>query len=129
VFSPDFGVVCQTNLSNRKVAWLVQQLRHRYQDARVKFLNTLSPAMATREEAFERILVDCDHAVIIGEPGESSCEALAEAALRLGKTAVVVPAASQIDPALRLQRKIAFTAGAFATDETVRSVALSLVGR
>ena len=52
-FAPAFGAVCQTTLSPRRVAWLVQQLRFRYRDARVTFLDTVSPAMAAREEALE----------------------------------------------------------------------------
>ncbi len=129
VFSPAFGAVCQTNLSPRRVSWLVQQLRHRYRDARVTFLDTISPAMAAREEALERLLVDCDQAVIVGEAGESSCEALAETALRRGKAALIVAGPDVIDlAAFRTNRKIAFTAGAFATDEAIRAVAEVLAG-
>ncbi len=128
VFSPAFGVVCQTNLSPKKVSWLVQQLRHRYQDARVTFLETISPAMTAREAALERLLVDCDQAVIVGEPGEASCEALVETALRRGKQAVIVAGPDDLDPTLRGSQRIALTAGAFATDETIRAVAESLMG-
>ena len=129
VFSPAFGAVCQTNLSPRRVSWLVQQLRHRYRDARVTFLDTISPAMAAREEALERLLVDCDQAVIVGEAGESSCEALAETALRRGKPALIMAGPDEIDlAAFRTNRKIAFTAGAFATDEAIRAVAEVLAG-
>lgn len=129
VFSPAFGVVCQTNLSPRRVSWLVQQLRHRYRDARVTFLDTISPAMAAREEALERLLVDCDQAVIVGEVGESSCEALAETALRRGKQALIVAGPDKLDlAAFPANRKIAFTAGAFATDEEIRAVAEVLAG-
>lgn len=128
-FSPAFGVVCQTNLSPRRVSWLVQQLRHRYQDARVTFLDTISPAMAAREEAFERLLVDCDHAVIVGDAGESSCEALAETALRRGKQAVVVSTPEELDSNLWGKQRVAFTAGAFATDDAIRAVAEALVGK
>jgi 4-hydroxy-3-methylbut-2-enyl diphosphate reductase IspH len=129
VFSPSFGVVCQTNLSPRKVSWLVQQLRHRYRDARVTFLETISPAMAAREEALERLLVDCDQAVIVGEPGESSCEALVETALRRGKQAAIVARPEDLDPAVFSRQKVAFTAGAFATDEAVHAVAAALAGK
>ena len=129
VFSPAFGVVCQTNLSNRRVAWLVQQLRHRYRDSRVTFLNTISPAMAAREDALEQLLVDCDLVVIVGEEGETSCEALLETAMRRGKPAMVVSSAAQVNAEMRSHRRIAFSAGAFATDETVRAVAMALVGK
>ncbi|MEO7099131.1 MAG: hypothetical protein ABI162_07195 [Luteolibacter sp.] len=130
VFSPAFGVVCQTNLSPKRVSWLVQQLRHRYHDARVTFLDTISPAMTTREEALERLLVDCHQVVIVGEAGESSCEALVETALRRGKQALVVATPDPLESAgIRDGEKIAFTAGAFATDETIRAVASALAGR
>lgn len=130
VFSPSFGVVCQTNQSPRRVAWLVQQLRHRYKDARVTFLDTNSPAMAAREESLEKQLVDCDLVVIVGELGESSCEALAETALRRGKQSVVVATPQELKASMTVgHRNIAFTAGAFALDETVRAIAAKLVGK
>lgn len=124
VFSPAFGVICQTTLSPRRVAWLVQQLRFRYRDARVTCLDTVSPAMAAREEALEKLLVNCDRAVIVGRPGEASCEALAETALRRGKPAVVVAGPDDLNPAdFAGNPRVALTAGAFALDETIRAVA------
>ena len=127
VFSPAFGVVCQTTLSPRKVAWLVQQLRFRYRDARVTFLDTISPSMAAREDALEKLLVTCDRAVIVGRPGEASCEALMETALRRGKPAVVVSGPQDLKAEdFSGNPRIALTAGAFALDETIRSVAEAL---
>jgi 4-hydroxy-3-methylbut-2-enyl diphosphate reductase IspH len=127
LFSPTFGVVCQTTLSPKKVAWLVQQLRFRYRDARVTFLDTVSPAMAMREEALEKLLVTCDRAVIVGRPGEASCEALMETALRRGKPAVVVTGPDDVKPEdFAGNPRVALTAGAFALDETIRAVAEAL---
>jgi 4-hydroxy-3-methylbut-2-enyl diphosphate reductase IspH len=128
-FAPAFGVVCQTTLSPRRVSWLVQQLRLRWRDARVTFLDTVSPAMAAREEALERLLVVCDRVVIVGEAGESSCEALVETALRRGKTATVVASPAELGVADLGNEKVALTAGAFATDDAVRAVAEALAGR
>lgn len=128
-FSPAFGVVCQTTLSPRKVAWLVQQLRFRYQDARVTFLNTSSPAMVAREDAFEKRLLGCDRAVIVGTPGEASSEALMETALRMGKPAVVVAGPDDLKPGDLDGTRIALSAGAFALDDAVRAVAGALAGR
>lgn len=129
-FAPAFGVVCQTTLSPRRVSWLVQQLRLRWRDARVTFLDTVSPAMVAREEALERLLVDCNKVIIAGEPGEASCEALVEAALRRGVAATVVAGPEGLE-ALSFQpnEKVAFTAGAFATDEVIRAVAEALARR
>ena len=127
LYAPAFGVVCQTTLSPRRVSWLVQQLRLRWRDARVTFLDTVSSAMTAREEALERLLVVCDRVVIVGEAGESSCEALLETALRRGKPAVVVTKADELETAdLRAGEKVALTAGAFATDEALRQVAEAL---
>lgn len=127
VFFPTFGAVCQTTLSPRRVSWLVQQLRLRWRDARVTFLDTLSPSMTAREEALERLLAVCDQVVIVGEAGEASCEALAETALRRGKAAQVVATPKEMDLAeFRVGEKIALTAGGFATDEAIRAVASAL---
>ena len=126
-FSPAFGAVCQTTLSPRRVSWLAQQLRLRWRDAKVTFLDTVSPAMIAREEALERLLVVCDRVVIVGESGESSCEALAETALRRGRQALVVATPDELDAAeIRAGEKIALTAGGFATDEAIREVAGAL---
>ncbi len=127
LFAPAFGAVCQTTLSPRRVSWLVQQLRLRWRDARVTFLDTVSPAMLAREEALERLLVVCDRAIIVGEPGESSCEALVETAARRSKPATIVTgpddlAAIHFSP----NEKVALTAGAFTTDEAIRAVAEAL---
>lgn len=129
-FSPAFGVVCQTMLSPGKVAWLVQQLRHRYNDAKVTFLDTLSPAMAARDRALEKLMMHSDRVVIVGQAGEASCEALAETALRKGKVSEIVGSAGEA-AALRISgnERIALTAGAFALDETIRGVADVLSGR
>jgi 4-hydroxy-3-methylbut-2-enyl diphosphate reductase IspH len=129
-FSPAFGVVCQTTLSPRRVAWLVQQLRFRYRDARVTFLDTVCPSMVAREEALEKILPPCDRVVIVGRSGEASCEALAETALRRGKTAVIVAGPEDLKSAdLNGPPRLALTAGAFAQDETIRVVAEVLACR
>lgn len=123
VYSPAFGVVAQTTLSPRKVEWLVQQLRFRYRDARVTFLNTVSQAMTAREEALEKHLVACDRVVIVGRPGEASCEALAETALRRGKPAGVVAGPEDLNGGDWTGKRLVLTAGAFALDETIRAVA------
>ncbi len=126
-FAPSFGAVCQTTLSPRRVSWLVQQLRLRWKDARVTFLDTVSPAMVAREEALERLLVACDRVVIVGESGESSCEALAEAAAREGRQVQIVANPSELAAVDFARReRVALTAGAFATDDAVLGVAMAL---
>lgn len=130
LFAPTFGAVCQTTLSPRRVSWLVQQLRLRWRDARVTFLDTVSPAMAAREEALERLLVVCDQVVVVGETGESSCAALLETASRRSKQAIVVASADELAAAeFRPHGKVALAAGAFATDEAIRAVAEALSGK
>jgi 4-hydroxy-3-methylbut-2-enyl diphosphate reductase IspH len=122
-FAPAYGVVCQTTLSPRRTVWLLQQLRMRYCDSRVTFLNTATPAMAAREQALEKLLDWGDAVVVVGQPGEASVEALAEAALRKGKPAIAVATPATFDPAaLGGARRIALTAGAFARDETIRAI-------
>lgn len=128
-FAPAFGVVCQTTLSPRRTSWLVQQLRMRYRDARVTFLDTAAPAMAAREQALEKLLDWCELVVVVGQTGEASTDALGEAALRKGKPALTVATTAAVDPsALAGARRIALTAAAFATDETIREIYGALKG-
>ncbi|MEI7909874.1 MAG: hypothetical protein WCK77_09590 [Verrucomicrobiota bacterium] len=128
-FAPAFGAVCQTTLSPRRVSWLLQQLRMRYRDASVTFLDTAAPSMAARELALENLLAWCDAVVVVGQAGETSCDALLEAALRKSKPACIVSTPATFDPAtLAGARRIALTAGAFALDESVRAVAALLKG-
>lgn len=127
-FAPTFGVVCQTTLSPGRVSWLVQQLRFRYRDARVTFLDTCNPTMLKRGEELEKLLATSDHCVVVGDPGEASCEALVETSSRRGVPAVVVQGPDQIAGArLPTGARIALSAGGFATDEAVRAVARQLV--
>jgi len=129
-FSPAFGAVCQTTLSPQRVSWLVQQLRLRYRDARVTFLDTAAPSMAARSKALEELLDWCDGVVVVGDGGEASCEALAEAALRRSKPACIAATPTGLEPAgFSGCRRIALTAGAYATDHAVRAVATALIGR
>lgn len=128
VFSPAFGAVCQSTLSPRKVSWLVQQLRLRYNDAKVTFLDTLSPAMTAREQSLEKLMVDCDRVVVVGESGEASCEALAEAAMRRGLPSVVAGSVDELEGS-DLSGRIALTAGAFTLDSTIRQIADALSAR
>lgn len=128
-FEPAFGAVCQTTLSPRKVAWLVAQLRMRYRDAKVTFLNTTAPSMSARELALETLLSTGDAAVIVGKPGEASAEALAETAMRKGKPAIITPDAANLDlSALAGARRLVLTAGAFAPDAAVRAVYQTIKG-
>ena len=123
-FAPAFGAVCQTTLSPRKSEWLVQQLRMRYRDARVTFLDTVNPSMRAREEALEKLLVSCGQVVVVGDPGEASSEALVETAIRRGRRAVVVSGPEQLDLTMfGSGERVALTAGAFATDAAVKAVA------
>jgi len=126
-FAPAFGVVCQTTLSPRRVSWLVQQLRLRYNDASVTFLDTLSPAMSARSQSLEKLMADCDRVVIVGEAGEASCEALAETALRKGLPSVVAGSIADLGSE-DLSGRIALTAGAFTLDSTIRQIADALAG-
>lgn len=127
VFSPAYGVVSQTTLSPRKTEWLVQQLRFRYRDAKVTFLNTTCDAMTAREEALEKLLVVCDHAVVVGDPGEASTEALLETAHRRGRGASCVTCAEDLESArIPGGARLALSAGAFATDDRIRSIAAVL---
>jgi 4-hydroxy-3-methylbut-2-enyl diphosphate reductase IspH len=129
-FAPAYGVVCQTTLSPRRTSWLVQQLRMRYRDARVTFLNTTAPAMAAREQALEKLLDWCDLAVVAGQADEASVEALAEAALRKGRPALTVATSAAFDPAaLAGARRVALTAGAFAHDDTIRAIHAAIKDR
>lgn len=129
-FAPAFGAVCQTTLSPRRVTWLVQQLRLRYRDARVSFLDTAAPSMAARGRALENLLEWCDGVVVVGDSGEASCAALEEAALRRGKPAFTAATSVDLEAAdFTGCRKIALTAGGFATDHAVRDVATALMRR
>lgn len=85
--------------------------------------------MIAREEALERLLVVCERVVIVGEAGESSCQALVETALRRGRQALVVATPNELATSdFRSGEKVALTAGAFATDEAIREVAGALLG-
>jgi len=112
-YAPAFGAVCQTTLSPRRVAWISQQLRLRYRDARVSFLDTVAPGLAARERSLESLCNWCDGIVVAGDAGESSVEALLEAARRCGKPAALLAEDGFDETALEGCRRLAVTAGGF----------------
>lgn len=120
-YAPAFGAVCQTTLSPRRVAWLSQQLRLRYRDAKMSFLDTVSPAMTQRERSLESLCGWCDGVVVLGDRGESTVEALLETARRCGKPAALLEDLSELDGC----RRLAVTAGGFVLRERIESLAVS----
>lgn len=90
------------------------------------FRETVVASMKRRIAALEDELATCDHVVIVGDPGEASCEALAETAHRLGRVATVVASPHDLDPDALMGQRVGLTAGAFALDEVVRAVAAVL---
>lgn len=123
-YAPAFGAVCQTTLSPRRVAWLSQQLRLRYRDARLSFLDTVSPAMALRERALESLCSWCDGVVVAGDRGEASVEALLETAKRFGKPAALLHDLRELEGC----RKLALTAGGFVMKETLDDLSRKIAG-
>lgn len=128
-YAPAFGVVCHTQISQRRVKWLLEQLRLRYRDARITYANTLSAGMIMRLQAMEKLVPGADHVVIVGEPGEVSCESLKEEAWRHGKSATIVRGPEDCRSAEIAARQVVLTAGAYATDAIVCAVARTLVGK
>ena len=85
--------------------------------------------MIAREEALERLLLDCERVVVVGETGESSCEALVETASAPGQAGTGRGDPDELDAGdFRAREKVALTAGAYATDEAIRAVAGALAG-
>ena len=96
-FAPKFGVVCQTLLSRRRAAAVVESLRQRHPDSRVVFLDTTSPALSGRERSVEALSRWAELILIAGEAGEASVRALIEASRRLGLPAHPVADAAALD--------------------------------
>lgn len=96
-FAPKFGVVCQTLLSRRRAAAVVEALRQRHPDSRVDFLDTTSPALSGRERSVEALSRWAELILIAGEAGEASVRALIEASRRLGLPAHPVADAAALD--------------------------------
>lgn len=127
-FAPRSAAVCQTTLAPRRIAWLSEQLRHRWRDADFTFLNTVSQSMKAREQALERQLANADHVIIVGRRGEASSDALADSALRQSRPATIVGSPHEL-PDLSDCKRVLLTAGGFALDDTVRSVARAIAGK
>jgi 4-hydroxy-3-methylbut-2-enyl diphosphate reductase len=96
-FAPKFGVVCQTLLSRRRAAAVVEALRQRHPDSRVTFLDTTSPALSECERSVEALSRWAEGILIAGEAGEASVRALIEASRRLGLPARAVADAAALD--------------------------------
>ncbi len=127
-FAPHFGALCNPWISPRRVAWLADQLRLRYRDARVTFIDTTCPAMIERERALESRLATADRVVIVGDPGDDTCQALAEAAARRGIDSAIATTATRLPWRAYdgTPRNILITAGGFTPQPAIQAMARAL---
>jgi 4-hydroxy-3-methylbut-2-enyl diphosphate reductase len=63
---PRLGVVAQTTQPLERVEQLVAELRRRFPDADIQFIDTVCQPTKDRQEALHRLVEECDTVVVVG---------------------------------------------------------------
>ena len=92
------GVVAQTTQPLERVLDLVGELRSRFPDADLRFIDTVCQPTKDRQQALRQLANDSDVVVVVGGPDSNNSRKLAELARGLGRPAHLVARASELRP-------------------------------
>jgi 4-hydroxy-3-methylbut-2-enyl diphosphate reductase len=117
------GVVAQTTQPIDRVLDLVEQIRRRYPEADVRFVDTVCQPTKDRQDSLRRLACSVDVIIVVGGPESNNSARLTELARRLGRPAYQVSSAAD----LRAEwfsgvRTIGLTAGTSTPDDVIEGV-------
>jgi 4-hydroxy-3-methylbut-2-enyl diphosphate reductase len=117
------GVVAQTTQPIECVLDLVEQIRMRYPDVDVRFVDTVCQPTKDRQDSLRRLASGVDVVVVVGGPESNNSARLTELARRLGRPAYQVSAAADLRPEwFTGARTIGLTAGTSTPDDVIEEV-------
>ena len=117
------GVVAQTTQPIECVLALVEQIRVRYPQADVRFIDTVCQPTKDRQDSLRRLAGAVDVVVVVGGPESNNSARLTELAGRLGRPAYQVSAAADLRPEWFMgARTIGLTAGTSTPDDVIEEV-------
>jgi 4-hydroxy-3-methylbut-2-enyl diphosphate reductase len=117
------GVVAQTTQPIERVLAMVEQIRTRYPQADVRFIDTVCQPTKDRQDSLRRLASAVDVIVVVGGPESNNSVRLTELARQLGRPAYQVSAAADLRPEWFAEaRTIGLTAGTSTPDDVVEEV-------
>lgn len=120
---PKLGVVSQTTEPLEFVLNLVSQIRERFPEAEVRFLDTVCQPTKERQLAARRLAASCPVVVVIGGKGSNNTRQLARTCEQEGARAFQVESAEELQSEwFEGVETVGVTAGTSTPDETIQAV-------
>ncbi len=117
------GVVAQTTQPIERVMSLVEQMRRRYPEADVRFVDTVCQPTKDRQDSLRRLASAVDVIVVVGGPESNNSARLTELARGLGRPAYQVSTVADLRPEwFTHARTIGLTAGTSTPDDVIDEV-------
>jgi 4-hydroxy-3-methylbut-2-en-1-yl diphosphate reductase len=122
------GIVCQTTMTEERVARIRSAIVERNPEAEVKFLDTVCRPTKEHQSALERLLGRVEAVVVVGGRHSNNTRELAARCRDRGKPAWHVQSADELDPTwFKGIATVGLTAGTSTLPETIEEVHRALV--
>jgi 4-hydroxy-3-methylbut-2-enyl diphosphate reductase len=122
------GIVCQTTMTEDRVARIRAAIAARNPDAEIAFVDTVCLPTKEHQRSLERLLDRVDAVVVVGGRNSNNTRELAARCRQRGKPAVHVQSAGELDPAwFKEFATVGLTAGTSTLAETIEEVHRALV--
>jgi 4-hydroxy-3-methylbut-2-enyl diphosphate reductase len=126
--SPRLGIVCQTTMTERRVAELCDLISARNPDAEIRFVDTVCLPTKEHQRALERLIDLVDAVVVVGGRNSNNTIELVARCRERGRRALHVQSAADLDAAwFRGIARIGLTAGTSTLSATIDEVHRALV--
>jgi 4-hydroxy-3-methylbut-2-enyl diphosphate reductase len=117
------GVVAQTTQPIDRVLAIVEQIRTRYPQTDVRFIDTVCQPTKDRQDSLRRLASGVDVIVVVGGPESNNSARLTELARQLGRPAYQVSTAADLRSEWFADaRTIGLTAGTSTPDDVIEEV-------
>jgi len=118
-----FGVIAQTTQPIERVRQRVLEIRDRFPQAEVRFVDTVCRPTKQRQWAAAALARECDVVIVVGGAHSNNTRELAATCRRYGARVHQVERAAEIDPAwLRDAKCVGLTAGTSTPDSVIDAV-------
>ena len=125
---PRLGIVCQTTMTEERVARIRAAIAARNPDAQIKFVDTVCLPTKEHQRSLERLLDRVEAVVVVGGRHSNNTRELAARCRERGRPAIHVRSADELDPAwFQGFATVGLTAGTSTLPETIEEVHRALV--
>jgi 4-hydroxy-3-methylbut-2-enyl diphosphate reductase len=126
--SQRLGIVCQTTVTERRVAELRELIIARNPHAEIRFVDTVCLPTKEHQRSLERLIATVDAVVVVGGKNSNNTQELVARCRERGRPVFHVQSAADLDPAwFRGFASVGLTAGTSTLEEAVDAVHRSLV--